>query len=132
VLLFVVYILLQPKKYKIDEVVFNNEIAYLKHDMSKLNGKISGSLYKGLFVNGLKEGFWRELYENGQLKQEGNYIDGKKKGFFRQWHENGQLQWEGNYVNEKWEGLWRNWNENGQLNTQVNYVNGVEKYRWNY
>jgi antitoxin component YwqK of YwqJK toxin-antitoxin module len=130
VFLFFVYVILQPQKYKIDEVVFNNDIAYLKHDMSLLNGKVTDSLYDGLFVNGRKEGLIRKWHRNGQLKHEVNYVNGQEEGLERNWYDNGQLKHENNYVNGVREGFSRQWFENGQLKEEGNFKNNRYHGNW--
>ena len=122
--LVVYQIVFAPKTYKSAEVTFNNNLAYLKTDMSLLTGKINDNIYKGWFVNGKEEGFHRRWHKNGQLKREGNYINGKPEGLHRWWYKNGQLEAEGNFVNAKQDGLWRLWFENGQLKAEGNYVDG--------
>jgi len=122
--LVVYQIVFAPKTYKSAEVTFNNNLAYLKTDMSLLTGEINDNIYKGLFVNGKEEGFHRRWHKNGQLKREGNYINGKGEGFHRWWYKNGQLEAEGNFVNANQDGLWRLWFENGQLKAEGNYVDG--------
>ena len=52
-----------PKKFKSSEVVFNDNLAYLRTDMSLLNGKIEDGRVKGLFVNGKREGYHIILYK---------------------------------------------------------------------
>ena len=142
-LLFFVYTLLQPQKYKIDEVVFNNDIAYLKHDMTLLNGKVTDPLYNGLFVNVVKEGFCRRWYVYGQLKEEGNFKNNRYHGNWNFYHKNGNKKASGVF-NENGgkskgntgipdtnrEGLWRFWHENGQLRQEGNYVNGQREGLW--
>ena len=122
--LVVYQIVFAPKTYKYAEVTFNNNLAYLKTDMSLLTGEIKDNIYKGLFVNGKEEGFHRRWHKNGQIKREGNYINGKGEGLHRWWYKNGQLEAEGNFVNNNNDGLWRLWFENGQLKAEGNYVDG--------
>jgi len=122
--LVVYQIVFAHKTYKSAEVTFNNNLAYLKTDMSLLTGEINDNINKGLFVNGKEEGFHRRWHKNGQLKREGNYINGKPEGLHRWWYKNGQLEAEGNFVNAKEDGLWRLWFENGQLKAEGNYVDG--------
>ena len=137
------YTLLQPQKYKIDEVVFNNDIAYLKHDMTLLNGKVTDPLYNGLFVNGVKEGFFRRWYVYGQLKEEGNFKNNRYQGNWNFYHKNGNKKAIGVFnesggkskgsagiPNTNREGLWRFWHENGQLRQEGNYVIGQREGLW--
>lgn len=95
----VAYFIFTPKTYKYGEVVFNNELTYLKKDMSLITGNIKDSIYIGEFVNGKKEGLHSLWYENGQLKEDGSYSNGKKVGLHQFWKKNGQPEKEENYVN---------------------------------
>ena len=121
-----------PRTYKRTEIVFNKDLAYVKKDMSLLNGKINDSLHKGEFVNGMKEGLHREWNANGQLEKEGSYVNGEIEGLWRSWHANGQLESEGNYIYGKIEGLWRFWHENGQLEKEGNYVDNMLMGSWSF
>ncbi len=49
--------------------------------------------------NGLRQGLWRDWYDNDQLKSERNYVDDMKHGIWRWWYESGQPWFEVNYVN---------------------------------
>ena len=150
---FTYLIVFTPKGYKLDEVVISNNLAYLKKDMSLLNGKINYSFYsglfikEGLFVNGKREGFHRIKYNYSSKKgyyseykwdrtkrvytvrnrAEGEFIDNKYNGEWTFYHYYGKvhakLKQEGNYVNGKEEGLLRRWQENGQLESEVNFIN---------
>ena len=112
--LVVYQIVFAPKTYKYAEVTFNNNLAYLKTDMSLLTGEIKDNIYKGLFVNGKREGLHRWWYKNGQLEAEGNFVNANQDGLWRLWFENGQLKAERNYVDGEMEGLGRTWNINGK------------------
>ena len=47
-------------------------------------------VYYGTLLNGKKDGFFTNWYENGQKESEGTHKDGKKEGLLITWHENGQ------------------------------------------
>ena len=140
--LVVYQIVFAPKTYKSAEVTFNNNLAYLKTDMSLLTGKINDSIHKGLFVDGKKEGFHKIQYtyfgKDTILNfAEGEFLNNKYVGLWSFYHKNGELSGKGNYNESKGEklgstgipnnnrdGLWRYWYENGQLEWEINYVNG--------
>jgi len=143
------YFIIQPKSYQLDEVVFNNDLAYLKVDMSLLNGKINDSLYTGDFVAGQKEGKHKMQYlytgkDTLMNFAEGNFSENRYQGNWIFYHKNGNKHAEGVYTgsdgkkkgmngvpNEGREGLWRFWYENGQLESEGNYVNDKEGlWRW--
>jgi len=83
---------------------------------------------------GLKDGWQREWYENGQLWTKLFYIADKVDGLKSRWHENGQLDYEQNWKDGKSDGLGRGWHENGQLAYEQNWkdgkIFGLER-RWN-
>ena len=140
--LVVYQIVFAPKTYKSAEVTFNNNLAYLKTDMSLLTGKINDSIHKGLFVDGKREGFHKIQYSYFGKDTilnfaEGEFLNNKYVGLWSFYHKNGQLSGKGNYNESKGEklgssgmpidnrnGLWRGWHKNGQLEFEVNYING--------
>ncbi len=140
------------RTYKRAEIVFNKDLAYVKKDMSLLNGKINDSLHKGEFVNGMKEGFHsiQYLYTGKDTlfsNAEGQFKNNTYTGEWLFYYQSGMLYTKGVYAgsngeskgstgvpNSEREGLWRFWHENGQLSQEGNYLNGkVEGLRrWWY
>ena len=78
----------------------------------------------GSFKSGKKDGFWKEYYRNGKLKEEGNYIVGAKDGFWKAYYDNGNLASEGTYKDGKPDGLWKEYYYDGELKSEKNYKNG--------
>lgn len=64
------------------------------------------------------------LYENGNLKQEGNYNRGYKVGEWTSYYANKQVQEQSNYVWGKLHGNIKRYWDNGQLKEDVNYGGG--------
>ena len=142
------YFIMQPKSYKKDEVVFNNDLAYLKVDMTLLNGKINDSLYNGLFVAGQKTGKHKIQYlytgkDTVMNFAEGNFTKNHYQGNWIFYHNNGNKHAECFYKEsdgknkgttgvpiEGREGLWRQWHANGQLEVELNYVNNKIEGLW--
>lgn len=63
-----------------------------------------GYILKREYINrkdnsGLKQGIWKEFYENGKVKIEGFYLNGKKDGFFKYFNEDGNLEKLEKYIN---------------------------------
>ena len=110
----------------------------------------------GVIKDGVKQGEWLELFEDGTKKFKLNYVDGKrhglstvwyytgldseerilsqgnylndlKEGYHQFWHQNGQLKIKGEYKNGNEEGIWYSWHENGQKMTEINFVNGIKQ-----
>ena len=64
----------------------------------------SGKLFSSCFVcNDVKEGEYREFYENSDLKVICNYINGKKEGEYKEYYKNNLILM-CNYINGKKEG----------------------------
>lgn len=50
--------------------------------------------------NGMKQGAWKELYENDAVKNDGFYRDGKRDGIFREFDRNGRVTKKEEYRND--------------------------------
>lgn len=87
------------------------------------NGKITG---EGIIDDeGVKDGPWKEYYEEGQLRAEGLYNFGNRIGRWRFYHQTGAIEQEGNYNNQgKPEGAWKWYHENGNIFREENYRSG--------
>jgi antitoxin component YwqK of YwqJK toxin-antitoxin module len=130
------------------------------------NGKIvKGFVYhKGIKIAegitdaaGLRQGPWKEFYENGSLKSEGNYIDGKTTGSWKYYFRNGKTEMAGSFNKAgkpegdwKWyyddgsirkeesfrnglsDGLMTEYDESGKIIAQGEYVDGNEQGKWTY
>lgn len=106
---------------------------------------------------GVKDGPWKEFYDDGQLRSEGNYRNGNRIGKWRFYHPNNNLEQEGNYNNQgnpdgtwKWyyddnsllreesflngesEGIFTEYDENGKVIIQGEYIAGREEGLWKY
>lgn len=106
---------------------------------------------------GVKDGPWKEYYEEGQLRSEGVYSLGKRIGKWNFYHENGSIEQEGNYNNQgntegpwKWyydngtvareesfrnglnDGIYTEYDETGKVVVQGEYVDGLEEGLWKY
>ncbi len=119
------------------------------------NGKI---ISEGIIDDeGVKDGTWKEFYNDGQLRSEGLYSLGKRIGRWRFYHQNGSIEQEGNYNNQgntdgawKWyydtgivlreesfrnglsDGLTSEFDESGKLIIQGEYIDGQEEGFWKY
>jgi hypothetical protein len=109
--------------YKRTEIVFNKDLAYLKKDMSLLNGKINYGFFSGfsgLFVDGKREGFHKIKYNYSSKEQyhseykwnrakneytienraEGEFIDNKYNGEWTFYHYYGKVYAKGTFKNQ--------------------------------
>jgi hypothetical protein len=58
----------------------------------------SNENFLGKIVNGKREGYWKEYYDNNQLAIEGFYSNGYMDSICKHYWENGQLAHEGSYI----------------------------------
>jgi antitoxin component YwqK of YwqJK toxin-antitoxin module len=75
---------------------------------------------------GREQGLWREFYEDGKIKSEGNYKDGKREKPWNFYFNNGQVEQTGEYVKGKPSGEWKKYFQDGNLNRDEFYDNGKE------
>jgi antitoxin component YwqK of YwqJK toxin-antitoxin module len=74
---------------------------------------------------GMRDGPWKEFYENGQLRSEGVYRNGNRIGKWRFYHANSSLEQEGSYNNQgNTDGLWKWYYDDGLLLREENFLNG--------
>ena len=71
------------------------------------------------------DGYRREYYKNGNLKEEGNLINGKPKGLYKEYDETGKLQRELNFINGNPEGLIKDYYETGEIKEEWFIKDGV-------
>ncbi len=65
-----------------------------------------------------------ELFDNGELSEEGYYRKGYLNGVRRSWYEHGQQKWESNWKAGKQDGLETMWLKNGQKQIESHWKNG--------
>jgi hypothetical protein len=110
------------------------------------NGRVQST---GRWVNGKKQGTWREYYENGVLRDSVTYADGKVRGLRLTWYDDGsrgdstvmdatgngiEIGWHkgggGIYLTGQWtldtmrHGRWQYFHPNGQLWATEEYDKG--------
>lgn len=90
------------------------------------NGKMIG---EGIIdQSGVKQGDWKEFYENGQKKAEGKYTGGKKIGNWVYYFPDGKIEQKGKYLpGDKADGLWVWYFNNGQIEREEEFVSGKEE-----
>ncbi|MCF8227610.1 MAG: toxin-antitoxin system YwqK family antitoxin [Bacteroidales bacterium] len=75
---------------------------------------------------GERNGSWKEYYDSGKLKTEGQYKNDIKVGEWKYYHESGNLEQIGNFNDEgKYVGEWKWFYENGNLLRKETYRNGM-------
>lgn len=89
------------------------------------NGVITG---EGIIdEEGIKDGPWKEYYENGQLRSQGTWDKGKQVGAWKYFYDDGKTEQEGKYNKQgKLDGTWRWYYENGTLRREQSFIAGLE------
>ena len=67
---------------------------------------------------------WRTKKPTTQLQYKGLLIDGRREGVWEGWYENGVKKFEKGYKNNRWHGMVFTWLESGELVDECVYVNG--------
>jgi uncharacterized protein len=76
---------------------------------------------------GLKQGPWKEFYDDGELYGEGVYKDGKKQGEWKFYFKDGRIEQIGRYNTAgKPEGVWKWYYESGNLKREESLTDGLE------
>jgi antitoxin component YwqK of YwqJK toxin-antitoxin module len=106
---------------------------------------------------GFRQGPWKEFYDDGKTKSEGNYLNGKQVGLWKYFYQNGKIENTGSFNKAgKTEGEWKwyyddgsirreesfsnglsdatmtEYDENGKIIAQGEYVDGREQGKWMY
>ncbi len=106
---------------------------------------------------GERDGFWKEYYDEGNLRAEGKYDKDVKNGPWKYYHKNGKLEQEGSYNKEgqpdgEWwwyygsgeilreeyyylgrlDGTMTEYSEEGEVITRGEYIDGLEDGDWSY
>lgn len=77
---------------------------------------------------GIKQGKWKEYYQDSILRAEGEYVDGLRMGEWQFYYKNGQKEQIGKYAKgEKPEGRWLWFHENGNTWREEFFQNGLEE-----
>lgn len=86
---------------------------------------------EGEYNKDTKTGPWKYYYENGTLSQEGTYnSEGNPEGEWRWYYENGALLREEYYYLGKLDGLMVDYDENGEVLAQGEFIEGLEEGDW--
>lgn len=74
---------------------------------------------------GLREGPWKEYYEDGKLRAEGQYTQGRRTGMWKFYFRSGALEQEGRFNSRgRHEGEWKWYYESGKLLREETYLDG--------
>jgi len=77
--------------------------------------------------DGSRDGHWKDLYEDGKIKAEGEYKDGKQVGEWKFYYPDGKLEQVGKFNTVgKFHGTWKWYYESGQLMREEEFDNGFK------
>jgi len=72
-----------------------------------------------------------DFYPNGQNEEEGTFVNGKKDGIWKEWWDNGiqmrEIKWKLGVRN----GVCIWWDKEGKKTTQGRYLNNLKNGEWN-
>ena len=83
-------------------------------------------------VNGKREGYWEEYYDNGKLMYKGNYKDGKLCGYWEYYFSSGKIYFKGSHKDGIRDSYWERYYSNGKLMHKGNYKDGKLCGYWEY
>ena len=76
---------------------------------------------------GIKDGPWKEYYEEGGLRSVGMYDKGNPVGEWKYYYENGRIEQQGKYNKKgKLDGIWKWYFEDGSLKREQAFIAGQE------
>ena len=99
--------------------VFNGYVIQVEQD-----GSI---VYKLPIVNGKEQGLAVGYYNTGEKLLERHFVNGMKEGEFKQWWPNGNLRYLFNYHHDKYDGKQMVYFHFGKIQEEKNYSNGLEE-----
>jgi antitoxin component YwqK of YwqJK toxin-antitoxin module len=98
-------------------------------------GKITGGeLYKEGYLigegvtdeKGYKQGKWKEFYNTGQLKGEGEYLNDRRIGEWIYYYQNGKIEQRGSFTKDgKPTGDWKWFYDSGNLLREESFIRGL-------
>ena len=72
-----------------------------------------------MYENGMRNGYYKYYFANGNLQEDGFYKDGSRHGHWKIYTSDGHLEQEGEYVNGNKEGEWKDYRNNKAGETVV-------------
>ena len=82
----------------------------------------------GEYLNGEKNGYAKEYFDNGKIQFDGHYLNGEKNGFCKEYNKDGDLSFKGEYLKGK---KWNGEDYNFLLGRMHEYRNGVRNNTYN-
>jgi antitoxin component YwqK of YwqJK toxin-antitoxin module len=116
----------------IDDISFTTVQDTLFYNGAKFTGlafqltATGDSLLSSPYENGLREGFTKKWYGNGEVVELRNYHLGQKHGPQNGWWPSGQKKYEFTASADHYEGSYKEWNQQGLLIKHFHYADGQE------
>ncbi len=73
-------------------------------------------------AKGEAHGFWELYFDNGKLFYKGNFINGKEDGWFKENHLSGKTDMRGYHINGVRHGLWKEYYRGGNMREKTYYI----------
>ena len=117
--------LFQKTKEK-DEVIKNTQHNTNNSAPTELSGNVKLLVMDALYRNeaSIKNGPYKQHYQNGNLRFDVTYKDNKLDGPYKEYYLNGQLKMKGFFKDGLANGLFTFYYENGKFRKEVTYKNG--------
>jgi antitoxin component YwqK of YwqJK toxin-antitoxin module len=84
------------------------------------------TVYKAIYINGLKDGAEFVCYSTGEKKEIRNYKNERQEGVAKGWYSNGKPMFEYHFKNGDFHGKYIEWYENGIMYRNQNFKDGLE------
>ena len=81
--------------------------------------------YQCNYKTNIKEGSYKEWFENGQIRFIGTYKNGLRSGLCNSWYSDGQIESEENWLNGQLHGNVKYWTKQGFLQFDLFFDNGI-------
>lgn len=90
------------------------------------------TIFNTIDDSGLKQGFWKKLYPNGNIRYTGQFINNKPIGEFRRYYEEEGLQSVMNYSKDGKSSTVKFYYKNGELAATGKYIGVKKDSAWKY
>jgi antitoxin component YwqK of YwqJK toxin-antitoxin module len=135
IILIMVYMNINSKTYKSNNIVVKNGLIYLCGDSNPYTGKILDTLQSRVIleydvVKGIKEGQFFISTMEGKFTVFGQISDNKNVGYWKYYYDSGKLQCTGYYDSDLPTGRWIWYYENGQEKGEGLYLKGRKDGKW--
>jgi len=116
--------------FSLEDVTFNNSIAYDKKHNQPISGVITEHSDSGVLLSkisyraGIKDGMAKAYFESGALLMERHFTDGAIVGVVRIYYESGGLLKEQHFADGKMNGLQIRYAKSGKIQQETMYKDG--------